>query len=164
VDYHRKEWARGPGGFALVTPTLSCHQPELFLPESPAALPSWIRGVRKLIKCGDLVVSGTAQVNGIQTIKLKTSAGFAVKASGDSTIWVKRSDYAPVRMVTREDKLTIRRDVSWLRPTKANLAMLRIPIPAGFHRIKFSQLPGASSESCSTSSSHPHKQTCTHSG
>ncbi|HEY3905240.1 MAG TPA: hypothetical protein VGM14_15125 [Streptosporangiaceae bacterium] len=165
VDYGRKEWARGPGGFDLTTPTLSCHRDNLFLPQSPTALTSWIRGVHKLIKCGDLVVSGTAQVNGIQTIKLKTATSFAVSA-GDmySTLWVKRSDYAPVRMVTKFSNVTTRSDVSWLPPTKANVALLRVPIPPGFHRVKFSRLAGTSSESCSVSSSHPHKQTCTHSG
>lgn len=164
VDYRRKEWARGGAGEALVTSTLSCHSPSIFLPESGGALPGWIRGVHKLIKCGDLVVSGTAQINGIQAIKLTTSANFVEPPVKHATLWVKRSDFVPVRMVEKLETATTREDVSWLRPTKTNLAMLRVPIPPGFRKVPFSQLSGKASGSCSTSSSHPHKQTCTHSG
>jgi hypothetical protein len=164
VNYHRKVWARGPGGASFITGTLSCHLPDAFLPGSPEALPGWIRGVRKLIKCGDLVISGTAQINGIQTIKLKTSASYTEPPVKHATIWVKRSDYAPVRLVERLFTNTIRTDVSWLPPTKSNLAMLRVPIPPGFRKVPFSQLADVSSGSCHVSSSHLHKQACTHSG
>jgi hypothetical protein len=169
VDYRRKEWARGRSGLGLTTSTLRCHPAAISLPESAGVLPGWIRGVHKLVKCGDLVVSGTAQINGIQTVKLTTSGSFLEPPIKHATIWVKRSDYVPVRIVERLQSGTTRVDLSWLQPTKPNLAMLEVPIPASFRKVPFSQLDGRSSESgpsvsCSISSSHPHKQTCTHSG
>jgi hypothetical protein len=36
-----------------------------------------------------------------------------------------------------------RADISWLRPTKANLALLRVPIPAGFRRADLGDFPNA---------------------
>lgn len=169
VDFRLKEWARGGAGFGLTTPTLKCHQRSLFIPESAGALPSWIRGVHRLIKCGDLVIAGTAQINGIQTIKLKASPSLLAPPFLTKTIWVKRSDYVPVRTVetllaSKKHTATTQTDVSWLRPTRANLAMLRVPIPPGFRKVPFSKLNGYSSGSCHVSSSHSHKQTCTRSG
>jgi hypothetical protein len=161
VDYPRKEWARGASDEYLITPTLYCHLPSIFIPYSAGALLGWIRGAHKLIKCGALIVSGTARINGIPTIKLETSASFVSPPIKHATIWVKRSDYAPVRMVEDMTSGTVRTDVSWLPPTKANLAMLRVPIPPGFRKVPISQLAPTKSETCRSGSSHPHKQTCT---
>jgi hypothetical protein len=164
VDYQYKEWARGRQAYSLSLQSLSCHPPTLDVPSSPSALPAWIRGVHRLIKCGVLKVAGTEQINGIPTIKLKTTTKVANSPTGTREMfWVKRSDYAPVRMVARAGTQSNLINISWLPPTKANVAMLRVHIPSGFRQVPLSKLSSQSSETCRVNSSHPHKKTCTHS-
>lgn len=164
VNYQHKEWARGQQAGSIIFHTLRCHPPVLDIPSSPSALPTWIRGLHRLIKCGVLAVAGTGQVNGIPTTKLRTTTSLANLPPGShETIWVNRTDYAPVQLVLKSHALSNRVNLSWLRPTKANLALLRVHIPPGFRRVAFGKLSGTSSETCRVSSSHPHKQSCTHS-
>src|SRR5262249_11982699 len=109
--------------------------------------------------------SGTAEIGGVQMIKLRTTIPFeSVPPFSKGTIWVKRANYVPVRIAARKGKISWRMDLHWLSPTKANLALLRVPIPAGFRRVPIKRLSDQSSQSCTVSSSHPHKQVCTHSG
>jgi len=162
VDFRHKVWGRGRQD-AYPIPTPSCHPPALDYPASPATLPAWIRSVHKLIKCGELVASGTTEIDGVKTIKLTTTSAFEAGPGSKGAIWVKRTDFAPVRIAVGKGANSWRMDLQWLRPTKANQALLRVPIPHGFRRVPLSQINKTSSGSCHASSARPHKTICTHS-
>jgi hypothetical protein len=164
VDYRHKIWARGKQrGYPAPHP-ISCHPASLTYPIGPSSLPAWIRGVHKLIKCGELVVTGSAEINGVPTIRLRTTISFETGPGSKGTIWVKRTNFVPVRIEVGKGGSSWRMDLQWLRPTKPNRAQLRVPIPHGFHRVSINRLAGSSSETCQGSSSHPHKMVCKHSG
>jgi hypothetical protein len=161
VDFENKTWQRSRQSNLLNVPGPSCHPFQLNVPRAASDLRAWIRGVHRLIHCGALVAEGTEQVDGVKTIKLRATnpAG-----NGDGlplTVWVRRSDYVPVKFAQGTGNKTTRQDVSWLPPTKANLAKLHVRIPAGFrHTGDASPSPGSHSVTCHVSSSHPGKQTC----
>ncbi len=164
VDYHSKTYGKGRHSFPFATSRISCHLlSEIAYPVTPAALPAWIAAIHRLIRCGTIKVSGTEQIHGIKTIRLEVVKMSQLGSGLHETIWVKRTDYAPIRIITGQGTTSRRADMSWLPPTKANLALLRVPIPSGFRRVPLSQIfsSSSSSGSCHVSSSQPHKQICT---
>jgi hypothetical protein len=104
----------------------------------------WRQIIQTGLKCGAFTVAGRQWVDGVDAIKL---AGH--KSVPYSTIWVDPHSYLPVRLVSHlrvlragEDpskaaSLTLTIDFRWLPPTRANLAKLTAPIPAGFHKVKY---------------------------
>jgi len=53
------------------------------------------------------------------------------RRSGHLTLWVNPATYLPVR-----PKLGgLQTDFQWLSPTPAGLALLNMPVPAGFHQV-----------------------------
>ena len=63
-------------------------------------------------------------VDGIDTIKITgTSSPF--------TFWVNPANYLPVRAVLGQRQT----DFHWLAPTPANLARLKVTVPAGFEQV-----------------------------
>jgi hypothetical protein len=93
------------------------------------------KALRTEISCGTLTVAGRQRVNGIEAIELTSRAGSPVP----ETIWVSPGTYLPVRIVIRSGPgapvLLRTADITWLRPTAQNLAMLTVPIPAGFRQV-----------------------------
>ncbi len=92
------------------------------------------RDLRTAISCGALTVAGRQRVDGIEAIEL-TSRRISLISE---TIWVTPGTYLPVRVVVRSAPgapgLRQTADITWLRPTAANLARLTVPVPAGFRR------------------------------
>ena len=105
---------------------------------------NWRHIIETGLKCGAFTVAGRQRVDGVDAIKL---AGH--KTVPDTTIWVDPSTYLPVRLVSHEQAprlagngtttVTLTVDFRWLAPTRANLAKLTAPIPAGFHKVKWPQ-------------------------
>jgi hypothetical protein len=53
------------------------------------------------------------------------------RSGGHLTLWVNPATYLPVRL-----KLGgLQTDFQWLSPTPAGLALLNMPVPAGFHQV-----------------------------
>jgi hypothetical protein len=146
VFYAERTWLRKRGqvvptvpkqrGCERVTAALSM----LFSPGMPGSdeSPATVVGLlRVAISCGTLTVAGHQRVDGIDAIKLTSSRRSPVA----ETIWVNPATYLPVRLVVRHAAgapvYQRTADISWLQPTKRNLAKLTVPIPAGFHRIQF---------------------------
>jgi len=50
-------------------------------------------------------------------------------------LWADASTYLPVRLVSHGRHYGFQIDVRWPAPTKANLAHLHQPIPAGFRHV-----------------------------
>jgi hypothetical protein len=114
--------------------------------QDPATLTA---DIREALSHGKLTRDGTEDIDGVDTIKL-VSVRNKPQASADAnflvatTLWVNPATYLPVRLqinttVNLPDGHTshavFSSDVSWLPPTSANLADLRIPIPAGFTQV-----------------------------
>jgi hypothetical protein len=95
--------------------------------------------LRTAVSCGTLNVAGHQQVNGIDTIKLTSRSNSLLS----ETIWVSPGTYLPVRVVVHPaaggpgPRQTA--DITWLSPTRQNLAELTVPVPAGFRKVSFLQ-------------------------
>jgi hypothetical protein len=105
----------------------------------------WRHIIETGLKCGAFTVAGRQRVDGVDAIKL---AGH--KTVPDTTIWVDPGTYLPVRLVShgqaqrvgsgagnRPTAITLTVDFHWLTPTRANLAKLTAPIPAGFKQVTY---------------------------
>lgn len=118
----------------------------LNLRQDPGALTS---DIREALSHGQLTRDGTEDINGINAIKLvavvtKPQASGQFAFVGRTTLWVDPATYLPVRIRTnltatlghgQTTHMVNTSDVSWLPPTSANLADLRVPIPAGFTQV-----------------------------
>jgi hypothetical protein len=106
-----------------------------------ATLGSYTSGaaLHKLVSCGDYIVAGRQRVGGVPTIKLVSAEGG--KARGFETIWVDASTYLPVRILINVPAFQLQTDVQWLPATPANVAHLRLTIPAGFKRLTGDPVP-----------------------
>lgn len=153
VNYQTRTWARlsGQGRPAppAVRDTHGCGPvvaalPALFLPGPPGIgfAGSWLPvtgagALRAAVSCGTLVVAGRQHVNGIEAIELTSRPDSPIS----ETIWVSPGSYLPVRMVVRlgpgHPVLQRTADITWLPPTAQNLAMLTVPVPAGFRHVSF---------------------------
>lgn len=142
VEFSSKTWARARvGPFSMsgrVAPT--CAQPELGWPDSPASLPRWIRSLHKAMDCGAFAIAGATRIHGVEAIKL-VGTGKLDPSLRSSTIWIKRADDVPVLMTGGD--VSGRAEISWLRPTSANLALVQVPIPDGFRRVGIRDFPNA---------------------
>lgn len=52
--------------------------------------------------------------------------------SGHITVWVDPAAYLPVRLDLGQ---IIQTNFQWLPPTPANLALVNVPVPAGFRQV-----------------------------
>jgi hypothetical protein len=92
--------------------------------------------VHAALACGGLSVTGHVRVDGTAAIRL-TGTKRLLKLP--LTMYVSPVTYLLVRTVIGGR----RQDYRWLRPTAANLAMLRVRIPPGFRRVKNAGAPGS---------------------
>jgi hypothetical protein len=71
-------------------------------------------------------------INGIDTIKITGT-------SGPFTFWVNPVNYLPVRANLGQRQT----DFRWLPASPANLARLKVTVPAGFRRVPAPSAPAA---------------------
>ena len=84
----------------------------------------WPPRIRAWLSSGVYRVAGHQVVDGINTVKLTAT-------EQQPTLWVNPVTYLPVRSGTPQ----VQTDYQWLAPTRAHLALLDQPIPAGFTRV-----------------------------
>ena len=84
----------------------------------------WPAFIRSQLACGAYQVSGRQVVDGINTIKI-------TGADGGFTFWVNPANYLPVKA----DLGPRQTEFHWLAPTPANLAKLKVTVPAGFKQV-----------------------------
>jgi hypothetical protein len=84
----------------------------------------WPAFIRSQLACGAYTVVGRQAVGGVDAIKI-------TGASGAFTFWVNPATYLPVQMALPQQRTEFR----WLPPTEANLAQLRVTVPAGFRQV-----------------------------
>jgi hypothetical protein len=92
----------------------------------------WPAFIRSQLACGAYTVAGRQVIDGINTIKITgASAGF--------TFWVNPVNYLPVQANLGPRQT----DFHWLAPTPANLAQLKVTVPAGFKQVPAPAAPTA---------------------
>ena len=88
----------------------------------------WAQFIQIQLKCGEFTVAGRQQVDGVNAIKI-------VSKQGTDTFWVSPKSYLPVRLITSLGGVRQQSDFRWLAPTPANLAPLKVTVPAGFKQV-----------------------------
>jgi hypothetical protein len=90
----------------------------------------WPAFIRSQLACGAYTVVGRQMVGGVDAIKI-------TGASGAFTFWVNQATYLPVQMTLPQQ----RTEFQWLSPTQANLAQLKVTVPAGFKQVPAPRAP-----------------------
>jgi hypothetical protein len=85
---------------------------------------AWPDFIRAQLACGAYTVTGRQAVGGVDALKITAS-------SGRLRLWVNAATYLPLQL----EASGVQTDFQWQRPTPANLAMLNMPVPAGFHQV-----------------------------
>jgi len=127
----------GPLLFGFGLPAVGMVVYSLFASSPPAPVG---KDLRAAVSYGNLVMAGRQHIDGVDAIKLTSRPGSPTA----ETIWVSPGTYLPLRVVFRsgpgQPVLQQTAIVTWLRPTAQNLAMLTVPIPAGFRRVRLADV------------------------
>jgi hypothetical protein len=111
-----------------------------FTASSPPATAA--RALRTAVTCGYLRAAGSQRVNGIESTKLTSHPDSLIA----ETIWVSPATYLPVRVTISSafgpPSRELTADITWLQPTKPNLARLAVPVPAGFRHVSLAEAVG----------------------
>jgi hypothetical protein len=103
----------------------------------PAAPPSnWPQTIMHELGCGQMIETGRQVVDGQAVIRLEQVVPAVITFR--TIYWVSASTYLPVRISmssTSGKPWSEQEDFSWLRPTAANLAQLRVQVPVGFRQV-----------------------------
>jgi hypothetical protein len=95
----------------------------------------WAAYFRAVLACGQFRVAGRQRLDGTETIKLVQVPSRQPWYHAE-TIWVDPSTYRPVVMeYTDGTPVRVHTTFEWLPPTRANLAHLKVPVPAGFTQV-----------------------------
>jgi hypothetical protein len=86
----------------------------------------WPAFIRAQLACGSYAVTGRQEVDGIDAIKI--TAG---QPPAQLTIFVDPATYLPVQLSLGP----LRMSFQWLDATPANLALLKVAVPAGFQQV-----------------------------
>lgn len=104
---------------------------------------NWTAMIRSALKCGSYKIARHQQVDGQPTIKLIPARHGKKFQSVEQTLWVAPSSYLPVRVKWNwalPDGRSAKRasmvaDFAWRTPSKASIALLHAPVPAGFRKL-----------------------------
>jgi hypothetical protein len=86
---------------------------------------AWPDFIHSQLACGAYTVVGKQLLGGIDALKI-------TGGSGQITLWVNPVTYLPMQL---EQGGLIQVDFQWLASTRADLAMLNMPVPASFHQV-----------------------------
>jgi hypothetical protein len=104
-----------------------------------ASTAAWAKYFKAVLDCGQFRVAGHQRLGGTETIKL-VDVPSRQRGYRPQTVWVDPSTYLPVAMeYTDYPGTQTHTTFEWLPPTKANLANLNVPVPAGFKQVKQAQ-------------------------
>ena len=133
VIYGNSTWwtAPAPGGQGGGSGPSSCIQGRVIALTGGAGN-GWPAFIRSQLACGAYAVAGLQVIGGVNTIKI-------TGASGQFIFWVDPGTYLPVQMTMGQK----RTEFHWLAPTRANLAKLKMTVPAGFKQVPAPAAPAA---------------------
>lgn len=100
----------------------------------------WTALISKALSCRLFQAAGHQQAGGVDALRLTATPrllrelhGVAADIGPTVTLWVNPKTFLPVRLVLSPRE---RADFGWLKPTTANLATLRVTVPAGLHQVR----------------------------
>lgn len=94
--------------------------------------------IKKALSCGMFRVGGHQKVDGTDAIRLVATRKLMADRAGPSPgLWVDATTFLPVRLLF-SPRTGATDDFTWLPPTPANLAMLRVKVPAGSKEVQVS--------------------------
>lgn len=140
VSYKTRAWARqaGAGQLPPLLPSRLGRGPGLHS-GTPVTVPGFLRNA---VSHGSLAEAGRQRVDGIEAIELTSPP----RSMLSETIWVSPRTYLPVRVITRpvpgQPGPGQTADITWLPPTRQNLARLTVPIPGGFRELPLAEVTG----------------------
>ena len=116
--------------------------------ETSSQLASVMRG---LLTCAKISVTWHQRLDGAEAIEMFVELGSpASPVRTSSILWVSESTFLPIEQVytsgTAGSAPLLSVHYTWLPPTKANLRLLDVPIPAGFKIIQFPEFASAPAE------------------
>jgi hypothetical protein len=131
--YGSSTWwtAQTPETAASAPPAASCVSGE-HIQLQVGAGNGWPAFIKAQLACGAYTVTGRQEVNGVDAIELSGSSGLI-------TLWVNPATYLPVRLDSSppgQDAARTQTSFEWLAPTQANLAQLKLSVPAGFTQVQ----------------------------
>jgi hypothetical protein len=88
----------------------------------------WAALIHAELGCGRYTPAGRQRVDGVDAIKITGRDGLAV-------LWVDPATYLPVRALLAFAQERPQTDFRWLPPAQASLALLNVPVPAGFQQV-----------------------------
>jgi hypothetical protein len=97
-------------------------------------------GLRQAIIDGKFGTPRTTVLNG-QTVLEVTARHDVHGTVSETTFWVDPGSYLPVQMLSHSPGVTVQVDYAFLPPTAANIAQLKVTVPAGFTRTPTQELP-----------------------
>jgi hypothetical protein len=116
--------------------------------ETSSQLASVMRG---LLACGKISVTWNQRLGGTEAIKMVVELSYPASSVRTSSIlWVSESTFLPIEQGftsgSADSAPLSAVHYTWLPPTKANLRLLDVPIPAGFKIIQFPEFASAPAE------------------
>jgi hypothetical protein len=97
--------------------------------------------ITKALSCHLFRAAGHQQVDGVDAARLVATPRLTRQLRGEAgdtgpgaTLWVNSETFLPVRLVLGRGDGSA--DFGWLKPTGANLATLRVHVPAGLHEVR----------------------------
>jgi hypothetical protein len=95
--------------------------------------------IKKGLSCGMFQVGGHQKVNGTDAVRLVANPKPMSNVMGlpSPVLWVDATSFLPVRF-SSDPKTGAGTDFTWLPPTPANLALLRVKVPAGAKEVRVS--------------------------
>ena len=123
VIYGNRTWwttSVSPSGSGSGSP--GCTTGSIALNSGPGS--GWPAFIRSQLSCGAYQVVGHQVVDGIDAVKI-TGHGRPL------TLFVDPATYLPVQLDIGPGRI----DFTWLSPTAANLAQLKLSVPAGFQQV-----------------------------
>ena len=118
---------------------LSCRLSGILESWGPASPAQWTALIREARSFHLFRLDGRQRVDGIEALRL-VSTRHMLPASEQLDLWVNTKTYLPVRVQWNHSPLPWNRggviDFTWLPPTPANLAKLRVSVPARLSAVR----------------------------
>ena len=128
----RTWWTAQTGETAAPAPPAASCVPGERIQLQVGAGNGWPAFIKGQLACGNYTVTGRQEVNGVEAIELSGNSGLL-------TLWVNPATYLPVRLESGppgQDAGQTQTNFEWLAPTQANLAQLKLSVPAGFTQVQ----------------------------
>ena len=148
VNPNARQWFHPltPSALPAIPGPLACNRRDDWLAGGALSSAEYAALIRKALSCGQFRADGQQRINGARALRLAGTPRLLRQLRGDEwghnrpravTLWVNATTFLPVRVTVSGWKIPDRKttDFGWLKLTPANLAMLRVKVPAGLHEV-----------------------------